>query len=230
LEHRELLAARAGPGRRARQRRAAGDEDSCEQIVESVAELDTEIRSLGVRGRLTPVDPLPKPVKRSTRRRQDAPDLPRRPVQKRTMGGPSRSVPALHLPHAEPGLLRAGGRPRRRSRPGPRYGTPAKAFTDPDPANRYRLGNRPVRSWPNPRTSSASGNRCTSRTSSVAPKRLDAHRIPHEVLGQEHRTSCRAQRARHRRGDLHTQRHRSRPRGSPRARVGHPRRPTRRWC
>jgi excisionase family DNA binding protein len=50
-----------------------------------VAELDAELRSLGVRGRLTPLDPLPKPVKRSTRR-QDAPDLPRRPVEKRTVG------------------------------------------------------------------------------------------------------------------------------------------------
>jgi hypothetical protein len=32
------------------------------------------------------LDPPPKPVKRSTRRRQDAPDLPRRPVEKRTVG------------------------------------------------------------------------------------------------------------------------------------------------
>jgi hypothetical protein len=32
------------------------------------------------------LDPPPKPVKRSTRRRQDAPHLPRRPVEKRTVG------------------------------------------------------------------------------------------------------------------------------------------------
>ena len=66
--------------------RAVGDEVTCEQIAESITELDTEIRAAGVRGRLTPLDPPPKPVKRSTRRRQDAPDLPRRPVDKRTVG------------------------------------------------------------------------------------------------------------------------------------------------
>ncbi|HEX2297538.1 MAG TPA: replication initiator, partial [Pseudonocardiaceae bacterium] len=50
------------------------------------AELDAELRALGVRGRLTPLDPPPKPKKRSTRRRQDAPNLPRRRVEKRTVG------------------------------------------------------------------------------------------------------------------------------------------------
>jgi replication initiator protein RepSA len=82
----ELLAARADLVTVYAECRAVGDEDSCEQIAESVAELDTELRSLGVRGRLTPLDLPPKPVKRSTRRRQDAPDLPRRPVEKRTLG------------------------------------------------------------------------------------------------------------------------------------------------
>ncbi len=66
--------------------RANGDQDACEQFADSVAELDTELRAAGVRGRLTPLDPTPKPVKRSTRRRQDAPDLPRRPIDKRTLG------------------------------------------------------------------------------------------------------------------------------------------------
>jgi hypothetical protein len=66
--------------------RANGDQDACEQIADSVAELDTELHAAGVRGRLTPLDPLPKPVKRSTRRRQDAPDLPRRPIEHRTVG------------------------------------------------------------------------------------------------------------------------------------------------
>ncbi|HET9118836.1 MAG TPA: replication initiator, partial [Pseudonocardiaceae bacterium] len=59
---------------------------TCEQITESVTELDTELRAAGVRGRLTPLDAPPKPVKRSTRRRQDTPNLPRRPVTKRTIG------------------------------------------------------------------------------------------------------------------------------------------------
>ncbi|MGH3820099.1 MAG: replication initiator [Pseudonocardiaceae bacterium] len=64
----------------------AGDAQTCEQIAESVTELDAALRAAGVRGRLTPLDPPPKPVKRSTRRRHDAPDLPRRPVDKRTVG------------------------------------------------------------------------------------------------------------------------------------------------
>ena len=85
-DQKELLAARADLVAAHADCRAVGDEGSCEQIAESVAELDIELRSLGVRGRLTPVDPPPKPVKRSTRRRQDAPDLPRRPVGKRTVG------------------------------------------------------------------------------------------------------------------------------------------------
>ena len=85
-EQQELLAARADLVAVYAECREIGDEATCEQIAESVAELDTELRALGVRGRLSPLDPLPKPVKRSTRRRQDAPDLPRRPVEKRTVG------------------------------------------------------------------------------------------------------------------------------------------------
>ncbi|HWR48579.1 MAG TPA: replication initiator, partial [Pseudonocardiaceae bacterium] len=84
-DHKTLMAARADLLAAYAECREA-DEASCEQIAESVADLDTELRSLGVRGRLTPLDPPPKPVKRSTRRRQDAPDLPRRPVEHRTLG------------------------------------------------------------------------------------------------------------------------------------------------
>jgi hypothetical protein len=85
-EHKELLAARADLFAAYARCRAVGDEISCEQIAESVAELNAELRAAGVRGRLTPLDPPAKPVKRSTRRRQDSPDLPRRPVQRRTVG------------------------------------------------------------------------------------------------------------------------------------------------
>ncbi|MGQ0719890.1 MAG: replication initiator [Pseudonocardiales bacterium] len=85
-EQQELLAARADLVAVHAECREIGDEATCEQIAESVTELDAELRSLGVRGRLTPLDPPPKPIKRSTRRRQDAPDLPRRPVEKRTVG------------------------------------------------------------------------------------------------------------------------------------------------
>ncbi|MDQ3763151.1 MAG: replication initiator protein [Actinomycetota bacterium] len=85
-EHQELMAARADLAAAYAQCKTHGDEASCEQIADSVAELDTELRAAGVRGRLTPLDPPAKPVKRSTRRRQDAPDLPRRPIDKRTVG------------------------------------------------------------------------------------------------------------------------------------------------
>jgi hypothetical protein len=67
--------------------RADGDEEECEQIRDAVALVDDELRALGVTGRLEPLDPPERPaVKRSTRRRQDAPNLPRRPVEKRTLG------------------------------------------------------------------------------------------------------------------------------------------------
>ena len=85
-EHRALMATRADLVSVHAECKAIGDALVCEQIAESVAELDTELRVLGVRGRLTPLDAPPKPVRRSTRRRQDAPDLPRRPVERRTVG------------------------------------------------------------------------------------------------------------------------------------------------
>jgi hypothetical protein len=85
-EQQELMAARADLFTAYAERRAVGDEVSCEQISESVTELDIELRALGVRGRLTPLDPPAKPVRRSTRRRQDAPNLPRRPIERRTVG------------------------------------------------------------------------------------------------------------------------------------------------
>jgi hypothetical protein len=85
-EHKELMAARADLVAAYTECKTRGDEISCEQISESVAELDAALRAAGVRGRLTPLDPPPKPIKRSTQRRQDAPDLPRRPVDKRTVG------------------------------------------------------------------------------------------------------------------------------------------------
>jgi hypothetical protein len=85
-EHKELMAARADLVAAYTECKTRGDEISCEQISESVAELDAALRAAGVRGRLTPLDSPPKPIKRSTQRRQDAPDLPRRPVDKGTLG------------------------------------------------------------------------------------------------------------------------------------------------
>ncbi|MGH3776566.1 MAG: replication initiator [Pseudonocardiaceae bacterium] len=85
-EHTALMAARADLLAAYTECKTTGDDLTCEQIADSVTELDTELRAAGVRGRLTPLDPPPKPVKRSTRRRQDAPDLPRRPIERRTVG------------------------------------------------------------------------------------------------------------------------------------------------
>ena len=85
-EQQELMAARADLFTAYTECEAAGDAEGCEQIAESVTELDEQLRALGVRGRLTPLEPPPKPVKRSTRRRQDAPNLPRRPIERRTVG------------------------------------------------------------------------------------------------------------------------------------------------
>jgi hypothetical protein len=85
-EHAELMAVRADLFAAYAECRAGGDQESCEQIADSVVELDNQLRTLGVRGRLTPLESPPKPVHRSTRRRQDAPNLPRRPVERRTVG------------------------------------------------------------------------------------------------------------------------------------------------
>lgn len=82
----ELMTVRADLHAAYADARAKGDEEECEEIRETVAEVDAELRALGVRGRLAPLDPTPQTVRRSTRRRQDAPNLPRRPVEDRTLG------------------------------------------------------------------------------------------------------------------------------------------------
>lgn len=82
----ELMTVRADLHAAYTDARAKGDEEECEEIRETVAEVDQELRALGVRGRLAPLDPGPQTVRRSTRRRQDAPNLPRRPVEDRTVG------------------------------------------------------------------------------------------------------------------------------------------------
>ncbi|GAA1315404.1 replication initiator [Pseudonocardia xinjiangensis] len=86
-EQKQLLAARADLHAAYQAARADGDDEECEEIRETVAELDDALRAAGVTGRLEPLDPPDKPArKRSTRRRQDAPNLPRRPVENRTVG------------------------------------------------------------------------------------------------------------------------------------------------
>ena len=49
-----------------------------------ITELDEEIAKAGIRGKVNPDRPARR--HRSTRRRQDAPDLPRRKVTARTVG------------------------------------------------------------------------------------------------------------------------------------------------
>ncbi|QTR04976.1 replication initiator protein, partial [Saccharothrix algeriensis] len=64
-----------------------GDEVGAEEVREEVAGVDAELRQSGVRGKLPSLEPRSRAArKRSTRRRQDAPNLPRRPVTKRTVG------------------------------------------------------------------------------------------------------------------------------------------------
>ncbi|MCO7193643.1 MULTISPECIES: replication initiator [Pseudonocardia] len=82
----ELMTVRADLHAAYTDARAKGDEEECEEIRETIAEVDQELRALGVRGRLAPLDPTPQAVRRTTRRRQDAPNLPRRPVEDRTLG------------------------------------------------------------------------------------------------------------------------------------------------
>jgi S-DNA-T family DNA segregation ATPase FtsK/SpoIIIE len=55
-------------------------------LDELVAAMETRKTTFAGRVRVVPLDGPPKPVKRSTRRRQDAPDLPRRPIERRTLG------------------------------------------------------------------------------------------------------------------------------------------------
>jgi hypothetical protein len=64
------------------QAQAAGQDTT--DFDELIAELDAELAKAGVRGKVAPAKPVRR--HRSTRRRQDAPDLPRRKVSPRTVG------------------------------------------------------------------------------------------------------------------------------------------------
>jgi hypothetical protein len=61
---------------------AAGDDTA--DLDELITELDDQITSSGIRGKAAPAKPARR--HRSTRRRQDAPDLPKRKVSPRTVG------------------------------------------------------------------------------------------------------------------------------------------------
>jgi len=69
--------------------RDVADEDQAEaeELRTEIQGVDAELRQLGMRGRLPALDvPTKRAVKRSTKRRQDAPNLPRRKVAKTTVG------------------------------------------------------------------------------------------------------------------------------------------------
>ncbi|MFE0027688.1 replication initiator [Amycolatopsis sp. NPDC059021] len=86
-EHTELLTFRADLVAAYRDRVEHEDQAEAEHLRDEIRTVDQELRQLGMRGRLPAVDlPTKKTVKRSTRRRQDAPNLPRRKVTKTTVG------------------------------------------------------------------------------------------------------------------------------------------------
>jgi hypothetical protein len=78
-----LLEQRAEAQRQHDQAAAAGQDTAA--LEELLAELDTELAKTGIRGNPNPGTNATR-RHRSTRRRQDAPDLPRRPVAPRTTG------------------------------------------------------------------------------------------------------------------------------------------------
>lgn len=79
---RDVLAARASLFTDYHEARRDGDTELAQAIKELVADLDTELRELGVRGQLPPLDSKPRRKAKSTRRRDDVPDLPRKKVNK----------------------------------------------------------------------------------------------------------------------------------------------------
>ncbi|MFE6924776.1 replication initiator [Nocardia sp. NPDC057663] len=85
-EQTDLLSARAHLFDQFRQARDDEDTDTADSIRALVAEIDAELRELGVKGRFPSLDGKPARRAKSTRRRQDVPDLPRRKVEKRTVG------------------------------------------------------------------------------------------------------------------------------------------------
>ncbi|WP_280407992.1 replication initiator [Nocardia brasiliensis] len=83
----ELLTARADLVDQYRQAVDDGDDELADGIRDVVRDLDVELRETGLRGRLPALDATAKERRRrSTRRRQDVPNLPRLKVSKTTLG------------------------------------------------------------------------------------------------------------------------------------------------
>jgi hypothetical protein len=83
-DHKALLTLRADLVAAYRQ----ADGADLDELRDEIRSVDEELRALGMRGRLPSPELAARPAtpKRSTKRRQDAPDLPRRRVEKRTLG------------------------------------------------------------------------------------------------------------------------------------------------
>ena len=81
---RELATARADITAAREEFRAAGDELSAHAATEAASSVDIELGKAGVRGDIDP--PAKTRRARSTRRRQDAPDLPKREMTATTLG------------------------------------------------------------------------------------------------------------------------------------------------
>ncbi|SFR21989.1 hypothetical protein SAMN04488564_10625 [Lentzea waywayandensis] len=83
----ELVTYRSDLTAEYRKAAAEGALDQVDDLREAIREADADLRGEGVRGNLPSVDlPAKTAPIRSTRRRQDAPNLPRRKVDKRTVG------------------------------------------------------------------------------------------------------------------------------------------------
>lgn len=113
----DLLTARADLFATYQQAKEDGDSELMQGIRDVVADLDAEMKESGFRGRLPALDdPGKSRRKRSTSRRQDAPDLPRRKVSKHTIGrqfaGKFRPSMFVTLTLPSYGQVRSDGSPR----------------------------------------------------------------------------------------------------------------------
>lgn len=85
-EQKALMGYRADLISMGRAAQQEGDENTLDDVREAVSEVDEGLRAAGVRGRLASLDEPQRRRVRSTRRRADVPDLPRKPVQRHTVG------------------------------------------------------------------------------------------------------------------------------------------------
>ncbi|MGY2061880.1 replication initiator, partial [Nocardia gipuzkoensis] len=87
-EHQKaLLTARADQLAEYKAARDRGDEEDAQGHREVIADLDRELRASGLSGRIKGIDARTKPrTARSTKRRQDVPNLPRKKIDTTTVG------------------------------------------------------------------------------------------------------------------------------------------------